>query len=74
MFLYRVFDDDGFYLGRVKHKRELIPHQFVSQDGTVYRINYVGGGGHSLRVSEVEAGRWEAEIQRPNASSPAVDW
>ena len=65
MFGYRVFDDQGNYLGKVHHERELLRHQCVTQHGTIYRINYVGGSG-TLRVSETVETIWEAEIQAPN--------
>jgi hypothetical protein len=35
------------------------------QDGMIYRINYVSGGG-PLRVSEAIDTVWEAEIQPAN--------
>jgi hypothetical protein len=67
MFAYRVFDDKGNYLGKVEHERELVRSQCVMQDGTNYRINYIGGGG-TLRVSEVADPVWEAVIQPPKVS------
>ena len=66
MFLYSVFDDHGNYLGKVEHDRELKSSEHVGQNALGYRINYIGGGGKTLRVAEAAGTAWEAEIIPPS--------